>query len=272
MSCVISVVIPTYNPGTYLLDCILSLQNQTLDHKLFEVIIILNGCNQPYRNDIQEMITSMSNLNLNLIQTDLPGVSNARNIGLELGKGEYICFIDDDDIISEQYLELLLKISSVSCIGVTCSYSFEKIIEERKSNFITKAYQKCLYRNKYSLLYYRSFFSSPWAKLIHREIIGNKRFNTAFSISEDSLFFASISKNVKKMQLTSEEAVYYFRKRSESATRRKFSFHEVIFFTIKIQKEYFKIYFTNIKEYNFLFFMTRIFASFTNAVSFIKNV
>ena len=52
----ISVIIPTYKPSEYLKECLHSLRRQTLSANCFEIIIILNGCNEPFFSEIKEYI------------------------------------------------------------------------------------------------------------------------------------------------------------------------------------------------------------------------
>ena len=99
----ISVIIPTYKPQAYLWECLDSLCGQTFPKSDFEVILVLNGCCEPYDGLIKEYITGHPEMQWNYIQTDKGGVSNARNIALSEAKGEYIAFVDDDDYFSESY-------------------------------------------------------------------------------------------------------------------------------------------------------------------------
>ena len=108
----ISVIVPTYKPQAYLWECLDSLVAQSLSKDDFEVVLVLNGCKEPWKGEIEDYIEkSMRGMNVNFIQTDVPGVSNARNVALDNARGEYIAFIDDDDFISENYLETLYKYS-----------------------------------------------------------------------------------------------------------------------------------------------------------------
>ena len=97
----ISVIIPSYRPEEYLYECLEAIINQTLNQNEFETLVVLNGCKEPYFEQIQKYINVHSS-NIRLIQTDVPGVSNARNIGIEAAKGEYLTFVDD--IVSPVYL------------------------------------------------------------------------------------------------------------------------------------------------------------------------
>lgn len=81
----ISVIIPTYKPQNYLWDCLASLVAQTFPKDDFEVILVLNGCNEPYKSAIEKYIAEMmQGMHVNLIHAEKPGVSNARNI--EIGR------------------------------------------------------------------------------------------------------------------------------------------------------------------------------------------
>ena len=93
-------------------QCLDSLNAQTLDKRLWEVIIVLNGCSEPWETEIKQYIQSRHLTNARLIQTDEGSVSNARNIGLDQAKGEYIAFLDDDDYVSPTYLEALAAIAT----------------------------------------------------------------------------------------------------------------------------------------------------------------
>ena len=94
----ISVIIPSYKPQTYLWECLDSLKNQSFPKEYFEIILVLNGCNEPFYGQISLYLdNNMADYRLHLIQTDQSGVSNARNIGIEKASGDYLTFIDDDD-------------------------------------------------------------------------------------------------------------------------------------------------------------------------------
>ena len=112
----VSVIIPTYKPQKYLWKCLDSLDNQTLAKDYFEVVLVLNGCKEPYDTQIKEYISKHNDLIINYIQTDEGGVSNARNIGIDVAKGEYVSFIDDDDYVSPKYLQRLLENSSSTVV------------------------------------------------------------------------------------------------------------------------------------------------------------
>lgn len=266
----ISVIVPSYKPREYLWDCLDSLRAQTLDGKDFEVVIVLNGCNQPYANQIQEYIREHQNHSIQFRQTDAPGVSNARNIGIKESHGEYLVFVDDDDLVSPTFLEDLLKVSSESCVGSTTMKAFYYRKEEDIPTFISVAYERCK-NETFSFYSYRQFLSPPVAKMIHRSLIGNVRFPVDMKKSEDSVFCLQISPRIKDMKLASPDAVYYQRLREGSAMRKKESCWSIIKEHLFIEYKYLCVWIKNPFRYNLKFFLTRIVACGRNCLHYIQS-
>lgn len=265
----VSVIIPSYKPSYYLWDCLDSLILQTIPAVEFEILVILNGCKEPYYADISEYIYNHRNNNIRLIQTDVPGVSNARNLGIEASNGEYITFIDDDDIVSPTYLTSLLNVSSPTCIGCANSYAFVDDISECKPNFLRKAFVKC-YGQSFSLFGYRKFLSPPVVKMIHRNIIADARFPVTFRKSEDSIFCMLLTPRIKDMKLTDDSAIYYQRKRQGSVMRTRNSRIKEIWHFLKLEFEYIKLVLKHPLRYNYVFVMSRMVAAIWNLWVYIR--
>ena len=120
----ISVIVPTYKPQAYLWECLDSIYNQTFPKQDYEIILVLNGCCEPYNKQIKEWLSKHSDLQVQYSQTDEGGVSNARNIALDNVKGEYVTFIDDDDLISPEYLKGLYDKAAPDTISLCYPYAF----------------------------------------------------------------------------------------------------------------------------------------------------
>lgn len=266
----ISIIIPTYKPQEYIWNCLNSIKRQTIKPELFEILIILNGCKEPYESTIKKYVsTNLKNITVKILQTDVAGVSNARNIGIDCSQGEFICFIDDDDQISPNYIESLLKISDKDTMGCSYSLSFKDNINDLQENFISKHYKKCI-NKPYSTFQYRVFFSAPFGKLIHKKIVGNERFNTNLNYSEDSVFCFSISKRVRMVSLTDMSVCYFINKRSGSVTRKKINLRVIYMQFFIIEFTYLKKFFQDIFSYNILFVLSRMAAALRNALRLSK--
>ena len=148
----ISVIIPTYKPGNYIIECLKSLANQTLSPNCFEIIIVLNGCREPYEEFVKKNILNvLQGINVTLLQIDEAGVSNARNKGLDKAEGEYICFIDDDDIVSSNYLAALLSKSDKGTLVVSDVKTFISDISQSSDDYISNVFIKFKSKDKNSI-------------------------------------------------------------------------------------------------------------------------
>ena len=98
----ISVIIPVYNTGEILVETINSVLEQTF--KDFELIIVNDGSTD---RDTLQILSDLSDERIKVIHKVNGGVVSARNLGLENAQGEYIAFLDHDDIFLPQKLEIL---------------------------------------------------------------------------------------------------------------------------------------------------------------------
>lgn len=260
----ISVIIPTYKPQAYLWECLDSMVAQTFPKEEFEVILVLNGCTEPYKSDIERYIsTKMAGMNVQFIHTEQGGVSNARNIGLDAAKGEYIAFIDDDDYVSPAYLEELYKAASPDTISLCYPYAFNDGLASKQIEYvITNQYKQVAHKGKQPYLRARKFFSGPWMKLIPMSFIQGRRFNPRFRNGEDSLFMFLVSNQFKYVDFTSRNAVYYRRYRTNSAVFIKRKRTDLILNSMRMINYYLRIYFSRPFEYNTVFLFTRLAGAF----------
>ena len=254
----ISVIIPTYNPGAYLIDCLESITYQTMNPARFEVIIVLNGEKQGYEEKILEYIGKHSNINFVYLYSSIPGVSKARNMGLDAAKGEYVAFIDDDDYVSRCYLEELYKHASKDVIPVCRPLSFKDGTSDYEEYSITKEYDRYCANSRLPFFIPKRFFNGPVYKLIHRKIIGNRRFDNRFKNGEDSLFMFLISDRMKYVEFAADSAIYYRRIRPNSATQSKKPFGYSFINYSRLILVHSVIYFKNFPKYNFNFFINSI--------------
>lgn len=215
----IAVIIPTFKPDKYIKDCLSSLQTQTISKDLFKVYIALNGSKEPYLSNIQEILSNCD-FSYEIHYFEKANVSNARNKMLDIIKEDYIIFLDDDDILSYNYLENLSSVTSNNVMGVCDLRTFEGNLDISGKNYISEAYAK-LDIQEFSKFKFRSYLSSPVAKMLHKDMISNIRFNTNVNIGEDSLFMMQISPNISSIKKAPYHTCYYTRIRANSTTRRK---------------------------------------------------
>lgn len=100
----VSVIVPVYNASKYISTSINSLINQNF--KDFEIIIINDGSTDD-SIEIANKLLSASDIEFQIVNQKNKGVSNARNLGLNIAKGDYILFLDDDDYIDSNHIKYL---------------------------------------------------------------------------------------------------------------------------------------------------------------------
>ncbi len=103
----ITVIVPVFNGRLYLDDLMVNFHQQTT--KDFEVIFVNDGSTDGTKEKLDTIAMETQDFRVRVIHQKNAGVSAARNRGIDTAEGKYICFIDADDAISENYFELLLK-------------------------------------------------------------------------------------------------------------------------------------------------------------------
>lgn len=118
MNPLISVVIPVYNTESYVRKAIGSVLKQTYDN--VEIICVDDGSTDNSPRILDEFAANYDNIKV--IHTENGGISHARNTALDCCKGEYIAFLDSDDIYHEQMLKILYDaVIEGDCDIATCN-------------------------------------------------------------------------------------------------------------------------------------------------------
>lgn len=256
----ISVIIPTYKPQIYLLECLLSLNLQSFSKQDFEIIVVLNGDKFPYWNALAKYKQQFSTLQINIFYSEQKGVSYARNLALNNTQGKYITFIDDDDIVSPDYLSRLVAKVDRDCLIVASNLkTFVNDVSSLGDDYVSRAFLLTRKRNVFTR---RSFLSCAGGKLIPYDVIGERRFNSNFCNGEDCLFMFLISDRIKFIELTDEDAVYYRRIRENSASQKNKGRRYYFINANRAIAEYFRYYFSNPFNYNIPLLLSRVVAAF----------
>ncbi|MBS4767021.1 glycosyltransferase family 2 protein [Alistipes sp. kh20] len=267
----VSVIIPSYKPQNYLWECLESIQIQTMPQDEFEVILILNGCREPYSKEIESFISKYPAENLTMLQTDIPGVSNARNIGIDNAKGEFLTFIDDDDYISPTYLQELYNIAKEGITPVSNVIAFNHVTGQYERNYLTECYKHLYDKDKITIMQARSFMSVPVAKILSKNAIGLRRFDPEFKVGEDGLFMFQISNKIKILKAASPSCVYYRRNRDGSAINRLRPRGQRLKNNFKLMTSYTKYYLQDIRHYNILFYISRLIAEMISMIFAVRG-
>ncbi len=107
MAKLFSIIVPVYNVEQYIRPCVQSIFNQGLTDEDFEVILVNDGTKDNSFGQISDIIES--HFNIIVIEQENQGLSVARNNGLSNASGEYILFVDSDDLLVENRLVIFIN-------------------------------------------------------------------------------------------------------------------------------------------------------------------
>ena len=218
--CLISIIVPIYNVEKYLKKCIESILHQTYEN--FELILVDDGspdscgkiCDDYAKNDHRIKVIHKKN----------GGLSDARNAGIEVAKGEYIGFVDSDDYISSTMYKDLLDgcLSNKADIAMCGRYVVSESYEIIKEEFVTdnlKKYSSGVAIGK--LLLWDTCDSAAWDKLYKKSLFNGIKYPLGV-MSEDydvtSRLFAKANQIIHV-----GKALYYYVQRNGSITKQHFN-------------------------------------------------
>lgn len=214
MDGMISVIVPVYNRQEYIEECVESLFAQT--YKNLEIILIDDGSTDKSLEICKKFAKNDSRIKL--LESNHSGVSAARNAGLDAACGEYVFFLDSDDIIHPSLLEALINGISgtdATMAGTDALNIVQRNWEQAKERIAAdNTIPECKYHNHEESLYAIFHGNSPLnligGIMMRRDLIGETRFKTDLFIGEDYYFvYENLIKNSSTVFL--KQKWYYAR-------------------------------------------------------------
>lgn len=218
----VSVVIPMYNTEAYIMQCLQSVINQTF--RELEIIVVDDGSTDRSLEICKE--AGAADDRILIFEQKKKGVSSARNQGLEAAAGDYVFFLDSDDVIHPCLIESYVKQGEKSNVDLMfCTYikmdtpEIEKRMRQISKNIAEiqweigrKADAKEWFYSKYEME-----LSCIGGKMIRRSFIGQQRFDETLFSGEDTVFMHSLICRGMRMAYLDTEW-YYYRMHSDSIT------------------------------------------------------
>lgn len=243
----ISVVIPAYNCENTIIKALDSVKNQTYKGEI-EIIVINDGSKDGTQIKVENYQNENRYIHLILINQLNGGVSKARNEGLKRSKGEYICFLDSDDVWVDNKLEVQMKYFTED-IDFICAL--------RNKDYITYPYKV---RNGVAPITLRKLLMKTVGQtstaIFKRKVLENTGyFDETQKYSEDANYWLRISLN-NKMILLNQKLVITDNDYGQNGLSANFSEME-----LGVQKnieEMFYLKKINILEYCFFKFFSKI--------------
>ncbi len=213
----VTIIVPIYNAKNTIEQCVKSIIKQT--YKNLQIILINDGSTDDTFEICKKL--ELTDSRILLIDKENEKVSKTRNKGLELAEGEYLMFVDSDDSIQENMIEILVK-NIEEYELCTCNYLIvkkkKKVIRSKVKSFHN---EKNKFNNYIELMEDDMLFNPLWNKIYLTKVIkeNNIRFNPNIQVGEDFLFNIEYIDNIQRAKYI-EQPLYLYNIFESSLCRR----------------------------------------------------
>ena len=250
----ISVIVPLYNAERYIDECLRSILNQTFQN--FEVIVVDDGSTDDSVNKVKNLMPEF-NGRLKLIERDKNsgGPAIPRNIGLGFARGKYVCFIDNDDLFTENALNDFYTIAESTQADVVHAESFlspknnEEHIDEntefnidsaQSNDFVDSPILENLNMPERLSAFHLKRYWFVWNKLIRRDFLIKNQIYFPDIVASDDLVFSFYCTCLAKRYVRIPNICNIYRRRDGSLSHESLTvedyMHKWVTVLIKIIK------------------------------------
>ena len=238
-----SIIVPIYNIEKYIEKCIKSVLIQ--NYRNFELILVNDGSTDNSQNICEEY--SKIDDRIIVINKKNGGLPAARNTGIEIVSGDYICHLDGDDFWKEGYLEYLNNKLSGKKIDVLFGCGRYDFFGNNNYNkeYYYKITRKLFNKNeliKYIMSIDHEIPASAWSNVYNTSFVKNKElfFTEGLTWSEDTDNYFNVLLNCQTYDFM-DEIYYVYRKDNAFAMTKKYSYKN-IFSNIFVLRKWYEIY------------------------------
>lgn len=218
MNPLVSVLVPIYNASPFLAECLNSIVIQTFEN--LQIVLFDDGSTDNSLSICEQF--AVKDERIEIFHQENAGVATTRNNLLSKIRGDFFLFVDADDWIENNMIEILLSIHSFTQADIMCSdiSSSDVNVEGKKEELRAVLWNKeTVIRN---FLYHKEFRGSLWNKLFATRLLGLEHFVPEISYGEDALFCWNILKQVDKVAVSSCK-LYHYRMNDSSISHATFS-------------------------------------------------
>ena len=183
---VVSAVVPVYNAAPYLEQCVESLLNQT--YQQLEIILVDDGSTDDSYSICQKY-EKLTMGKVRAVHKENGGVSSARNMGIALARGAYIIFVDADDLVHKELVEIYMEAADQEQV-LLCHITNDRSDLEKKFKDKWREETSDFAKDNFMELFVRDYINSPCNKLYHAAVLKENRiqYPEHLSLGEDLIF------------------------------------------------------------------------------------
>lgn len=217
----ITVIVPVYNVERYLGSCIDSILAQTYEN--LEILLIDDGSTDGSGAVCEEYMKKDSRIRV--LHKENTGQADTRNMGIDLASGEFLAYVDSDDLIAGEYIERLyqMAISAGARMSVCGFRPFDdghrpaarsELLKKKGDSRPGAVQVMTAYEALESLFYKKEITASPCYRLIHRDVFAGLRFEKGRIFEDIGLMYLAVEA-AGKVAYTAQ-VLYYYRQREGS--------------------------------------------------------
>ena len=214
----ISIIVPVYNAEKGIRECVASLLSQNYSN--IEIILVNDGS----KDNSLEICNSLAEKDSRIVVLDGPnqGVSCARNKGIAAATGEYIAFVDADDLVNAEIYTKLLECAEKNKSSMTfCNYTefndFGHRLDVDQVSFLGSTVDSVTVMKKLISIADDALFGVVWRTLFKADLVKRHSFTPGLTMAEDLQFLLMCLKEIDTVAIC-PEYLYEFRVSNQSTT------------------------------------------------------
>lgn len=222
----VSIIIPVYNAENFIARCLNSISNQTFEN--LEIICVNDGSTDNSLQVLKEHAQKDSRIII--VDKKNEGVSAARNAGIKRSTGEYVTFVDADDWLENNAIEIMHKTIEEKQVDVIRANYFKNKSEKEitKIGDMCKLEGMCIFSNEEDFakkimcnIYSGKLLCYVWLLLIKKDVlIKTSLFPIGVPYCEDAVFYSDLLSNIESIYFL-EKPIYHYYDNQASCTRSK---------------------------------------------------
>ncbi len=206
----VSILVPVYNTGPYLKECVHSLTGQTYSD--LQIVLINDGSTDNSWDILQEL--AREDKRIEVYGKSNGGVAMTRNLLLDKARGEWVLFVDSDDWIELNTVESLVSAQPDGDYDIV-SYKLSGESTEKRDVYDREQIIKLF-------LEHTTFRGSLCDKLIRRSLFDGLSFDSTVSFGEDALMIWQVLQRVESVCVL-DKSFYHYRENMNSLSRQSFN-------------------------------------------------
>ena len=212
----ISIIVPVYNVSAYIERCVRSLLCQTFTS--LEIIFIDDGSTDDSVSKIRSLIKNKprNQFLVRILRQKNQGLSSARNTGIKIAQGDYLCFVDSDDAISPNFCDVTYQKAQASKADLVALTGYQACYQGCYVNYPRKSVSELTKQAKDTITRFKSIFLvhifwAAWGKLYKKELFAGKFFAEG-RYCEDLILIPEIVMSAESIAFTCDASYFYYKR------------------------------------------------------------